>query len=101
MSEDKQWGDPRDCAVFEKLLSEKNMFLIDERPNKDLSVVYRSRNNQIETASIKRHQPSQSKPDFSVFIEGDYWGSMNGRLFEDVPALAYALKKRGLTQVEF
>jgi hypothetical protein len=101
MNESKYRGDPQDYAAFVTLLPEKSMFLIDQRPNKDVSVVYRSRSNEIEIAYIKRHQPSHSKPDFSVYIEGDYWGSLNGKLFEDIPALAYALKKRGLTQVEF
>jgi hypothetical protein len=101
MSESKYRGDPRELAIFERLLPQSGMFLVDERPGKDSSVIYRSRNNEIEAAYIKRHRPSQSKPDFSVYIEGDYWGNMNGKLFEDVPALAYALKKRGLTQVEF
>ncbi|CAI9006592.1 MULTISPECIES: hypothetical protein [Pseudomonas] len=101
MNEGQYRGDPQDFAVFERLLPQKSMFLIDKRPTKDLSVVYRSRNNEIEMAYIKRHQPSHAKPDFSVFIEGSYWGSLNGKLFDDIPALAYALKKRGLTQVEF
>ncbi|VVP80347.1 hypothetical protein [Pseudomonas fluorescens] len=94
-------GDPRDYARFLELLPEKSMFLIDQRSNKDLKIVYRASNNEIEWALIRGHQASQLKPEFKVFIEGDFWGSLNGKLFDDIPALAHALRKRGLTQVEF
>jgi hypothetical protein len=92
---------PDDFALFLKLLPQKHMFLVDVRPNKDHKVVHRTMNNEILITAIRRHQPSPWKPEFSVFITGDNWGSLNGRLFEGVPALAYAIQKRGLTQVEF
>ncbi|VVP82711.1 hypothetical protein PS918_02458 [Pseudomonas fluorescens] len=102
MSESKHWGDPIEFAAFEKLLSEKSMFLIDERPKVDASVVYRCRKcNQVEKTYVKRHQANQWKPEFKVFVEGDYWGSLNKKLFDDIPALAQALRERGLTQVGF
>ncbi|RON33787.1 hypothetical protein [Pseudomonas brassicacearum] len=94
-------GNPDDFALFVKLLPEKLMFLIDVRPNKDHKVVHRSTNDEILMTHIRRHQPSQWKPEFKVFIEGENWGSLNKTLFDDVSALAYAIRKRGLEQVEF
>lgn len=96
-----QWGDPDDYIVFDKLLSEKSMFLIDARSAYDPTVVYRSRDNIIEQVAVKRHRPNQWQPEFKIFIEGDYWGSLNGKLFDDIDELAKALVKRGLAQVEF
>lgn len=87
-------------ALFEKALPRPSMFLIDSVLTKDLKVVYRSRSGDIEYAAIKRHQKNHSMPEFKIFIEGDYWGSLNGKLFDDLPALAAALRKRGLEQVE-
>lgn len=87
-------------AIFEKVLPKPSMFLIDDRLTHDLKVVYRSRSGDIEYAFIKHHQKDQWAPDFKYFIEGEYWGSLNKKLFDDVPALAAALRKRGLEQVE-
>lgn len=94
-------GNPYGDAFFEELLPRPSMFLVDNRPVADLNITYRSRDNKIERAYIKRLQANQWKPEFKVCIEGDYWGSLNGKLFDDVPALVHALRKRGLTQVEF
>lgn len=90
-----------DSELFAKLLPEQLMFLIDVRPRKDHKVVHRSTRDEILVTYIRRHQPSQWKPDFKVYIEGDNWGDLNKKLFEDVSALAYAIQKRGLKQVEF
>lgn len=92
---------PDDFALFAKLLPQKLMFLMDLRPGKDHKVVHRSANDEILITFIRRHQPSAWKPEFKVFIEGENWGSLNGTLFDDVAALAYAIQKRGLQQVEF
>ena len=89
-----------DFALFVKLLPQKLMFLVDIRPDRDHKVVHRSYGEILFTL-IRRHQPSPSKPDFKVFIVGANWGSLNGTLFEDVAALAYAIQKRGLQQVAF
>jgi acetylornithine deacetylase/succinyl-diaminopimelate desuccinylase-like protein len=94
-------GNPVDFDLFVKLLPEKLMFLIDVRPNKDHKVVHRSTNDELLITYIRRHRPSQWKPEFKVFIEGESWGSLNKALFDDVAALAHAIKKRGLRQVEF
>jgi hypothetical protein len=94
-------GDPDDFDLFVKLLPEKLMFLIDVRPDKDHKVVHRSTNDEILITYIRRHRPNQWKPEFKVFIEGENWGDLNKRLFDDVTALAYAIKKRGLRQVGF
>jgi hypothetical protein len=94
-------GNADDFDLFVKLLPEKLMFLIDVRPNKDHKVVHRSTNDEILITYIRRHRPSQWKPEFKVFIEGENWGSLNNALFDDVAALAHAIKKRGLRQVEF
>jgi hypothetical protein len=91
----------KDFDLFVKLLPEQLMFLIDVRPDRDHKVVHRSTNNEILITYIRRHQPSQWKPDFKVYIEGENWGDLNKKLFDDVAALAYALQKRGLKQVEF
>jgi hypothetical protein len=97
--ENKYSTNPDVFAIFEKALPRQAMFLIDSVLTKDLKVVYRSRSDEIEYAFIKRHQyPWQ--PDFKVFIEGENWGSLNRQLFDDLPALAAALRKRGLEQVE-
>lgn len=87
-------------AIFEKVLPRPSMFLIDGELTHDLKVVYRSRSGDIEYAFIKRHQKNQWVPDIKYFIEGEYWGSLNKKLFDDVPALAVALRARGLEQVE-
>ncbi|VVO71184.1 hypothetical protein [Pseudomonas fluorescens] len=92
---------PDDFALFVKLLPQKLMFLVDSRPDRDHKVVHRSANDEILITFIRRHQPSAWKPEFKVFIEGENWGSLNGTLFDDVAALAYAIQKRGLQQVEF
>jgi hypothetical protein len=94
-------GSSDDFALFVKLLPEKLMFLVDVRQGKDHQIVHRSTNNEILFTYIKSHQPSQWKPEVKVFITGENWGSLNGRLFDDVSALAYAIQKRGLKQVEF
>jgi hypothetical protein len=102
MESSKQYaGNPDDLIIFEKLLPEEGMFLFDQRAGKDGAIIYRSRSKQIEATSIKRHQANQWKPQFQVFIEGDNWGYLNAKLFDDMPALADALRKRGLKQVEF
>lgn len=87
-------------AIFEKALPKPSMFLIDNRLTQDLKVVYRSQSGDIEYAFIKHHQKNQWEVDIKYFIEGAYWGSLNRKLFDDVPALAAALRKRGLEQVE-
>lgn len=87
-------------AIFEKSLPQPSMFLIDGVLTHDLKVVYRSRSGDIEYAFIKHHQKNQWEPDVKYFIEGEYWGSLNKKLFDDVPALAAGLRKRGLEQVE-
>lgn len=94
-------GNPHDYVLFVELLPEKGMFLVDKRLNKDLCVVYRSRDNTIERAFIKRYQANPGKSEFKISIEGAYWGSLNGKLFDDIPALVHALSKRGLTHVDF
>lgn len=98
--ENKYSTNPDVFAIFEKALPRQAMFLIDSVLTKELKVVYRSRSGEIEYAFIKRHQKDQWQPDFKVFIIGEDWGSLSGRLFDDLPALAAALRKRGLEQVE-
>lgn len=87
-------------AIFEKALPKPSMFLIDNLLTHDLKVVYRSRAGDIEYAFIHHHQKNQWVPDIKYFIEGEYWGNLNKTLFDDVPALAAALRKRGLEQIE-
>jgi hypothetical protein len=91
---------PEVFAIFEKALPRPAMFLIDGVLTGDLKVVYRSQSGEIEYTFIERYQKNQWQPDFKVFIEGEYWGRLNGQLFDDLPALAAALRKRGLEQVE-
>ncbi len=98
--QNKYHTDPEVFATFEEALPRPAMFLMDSVLTRDAKVVYRSRSGEIEYAYIRRHQENQWKPDFKVFIEGDYWGSLNKKLFDDVSALAAALRKRGLEQVE-
>jgi hypothetical protein len=98
--ENKYSTNPDVFAIFEKALPRQAMFLIDSVLTKDLKVVYRSRANEIEYAFIKRHQKDPRRPDFKIFIKGENWGSLDGQLFDDLPALAAALRKRGLEQVE-
>lgn len=88
-------------AAFEKALPKQGLFLIDDVPNRDLKVVSRSRDDDIEFTLIRTHRKSQWKPDFKIFIEGARWGSLNGRLFDELPDLVAALRKRGLQYVEF
>jgi len=94
-------GNPDDFDLFVRLLPETLMFLIDVRPDRDHKVVHRSTDDEILITCIRRHRASQWKPEVKVFIEGENWGSLNKALFDDVAALAYAIKKRGLRQVEF
>ncbi|MFW0753742.1 hypothetical protein ACN1C3_03170 [Pseudomonas sp. H11T01] len=91
---------PEVFAIFEKALPRPSMFLIDSVLTKDLKVVYRSRSGEIEYAFIKSYQKNQWAPDVKFFIKGDDWGSLSGKLFDDLSALAEALRKRGLEQVE-
>ncbi|VVO04233.1 hypothetical protein [Pseudomonas fluorescens] len=86
--------------IFEKALPRPSMFLIDSVLTHDPKVVYRSRSGDLEYTYIRYHRKNEWESDIKIFIEGEYWGSLNRKLFDDVPALAAALRKRGLEQVE-
>lgn len=101
MTKENPYGtDPDVFALFEKALPKQGMFLIDEVLTRDLKVVLRSRDDQIEYSFIKSYGKTPGQVDVKVFIEGSRWGNLNGRLFDDVTALAEALCKRGLKQVK-
>ncbi|NBB32737.1 hypothetical protein Q1W70_20390 [Pseudomonas kielensis] len=92
--------DPDVFALFEKALPKQGMFLIDDVLTRDLKVVSRSRDDQIEYSFIKSYGKNPGQVDFKVFIEGSRWGDLNGRLFDDISGLVAALRSRGLQHVQ-
>lgn len=101
MTKENPYGtDPVVFALFEQALPKQGMFLIDDLLTRDLKVVSRSRDDQIEYSFIRSYGKTPGQADVKVFIEGSRWGDLNGHLFDDVTALAAALRKRGLQQVQ-
>lgn len=101
MTKENPYGtDPVVFALFEQALPKQGMFLIDDLLTRDLKVVSRSRDDQIEYSFIRSYGKTPGQSDVKVFIEGSRWGDLNGSLFDDVTALAAALRNRGLQQVQ-
>jgi len=101
MDTQQEWrGSPEDLELFKKLLTAPQMFLIDERPRRDLAIVYLTR-GIIKKSIIKRYQPRQWLEEFYYMIDGDHFGSINSMRFESIADMVKTFVKRGFTHVEF